>query len=167
MLSLADAYHTGFVVADIDSAMAELTALFGVEWTPVEDRNMKVRTPDGPLEGRLRFAYTLGEAPHLELLEPVPGTVWDQPAELTSGLGAAHHVGVWTEDFAETSARLEAAGFPRLLTFDDGSGRALGFAYHRLPSGVLVELVDAARRPELEAWLRGGAYPAGRQAAVR
>lgn len=166
MLQLANAYHTGFVVPDVEAAMAELSRVFGVEWTDVEDRRVKVLTPEGPVVGRLRFVYTRGDAPHLELLEPVPGTVWDRPLEATSGLGAAHHVGVWAEDFVATSDRLVEAGFPRLLTFDDGSGRPVGFAYHRLPSGVLVELVDAARRGELEAWLRGGAYPAGRQAVA-
>jgi hypothetical protein len=49
-----------------------------------------------------------------------------------------------------------------MLTYDDGtgSGAAFRFAYHRLPSGALVELVDATRRPELEAWFEGADYPA-------
>lgn len=160
MISTSEIYHTGFVVTAIEPAMKELTEVFGVEWTQIEDRMMKVVTPEGPVEGRLRFAYTIGDAPHLELLEPIPGTAWDQPLAAGFGLGAAHHIGVWTEDFTETSDRLVEAGFPRELTFDNGSGRAANFAYHRLPSGALVELVDAARRPQLEAWLQGGPYPA-------
>lgn len=160
MLSVAHIYHTGFVVEDIAAAQTDLTAVFGVTWTAVEDREMPVVTPDGARTVRLRFSYSQGGTPRLELLEPVPGTVWEQPSTPSVGLGAAHHVGVWADDLAATSNSLVAAGFPRVLTFDDGSGRAVRFAYHRLPTGVLVELVDAARRPELEAWFEGAAYPA-------
>jgi len=158
-LSLADAYHTGFVVAELEPAMAELTAVFGVAWTDVEEWDMRLRTPDGVVEGRLRFAYSLAPGPHLELLEPVAGTIWEQPTGAGGVPGAAHHLGVWADDFADTSDRLVAAGYPRVLTYEQRSGRAAGFAYHRLPSGALVELVDAALRPGLEGWLAGGPHP--------
>jgi hypothetical protein len=159
VLSLADAYHTGFVVEALEPAMDELTKVFGVSWTEIEEWHPRVRTPEGSLDVRLRFVYTRGVAPHIELLEPVPGTVWERPAGPGPGAGAIHHVGVWAEELAETSAKMVADGFPRVLTFDTRSGRAAGFAYHRLPSGALVELVDGARRRELEAWLAGGPHP--------
>ncbi|PXY36590.1 VOC family protein [Prauserella flavalba] len=159
MLNVTDIYHTGFVVPDLDAAKADLTTVFGVTWTGVEEREMPVLTPDGPVTARMRFVYSQGGSPRLELLEPVPGTIWEAPS-LSFGPGGAHHVGVWADDFAATSAKLEAAGFPRVLTFDDGSGQAVRFAYHRLPSGPFVELVDATRRAELEAWFEGAAYPA-------
>lgn len=161
MLNVTDIYHTGFVVADIELAKAELTTVFGVSWTAVEEVDMPVVTPEGPKEITLRFTYSQGGTPRLELLEPVPGTAWDTPTH-SFGPGAAHHVGVWADDFVRTSDKMVAAGFPRVLTFDDGSGTgaAYRFAYHRLPSGALVELVDATRRPELEAWFEGAPYPA-------
>jgi catechol 2,3-dioxygenase-like lactoylglutathione lyase family enzyme len=159
VLSLADAYHTGFVVDALEPAMEELTRLFGVSWTEIEEWHPRVRTPEGALDVRLRFVYTKGVAPHIELLEPVPGTVWERPAGPGPGPGAIHHVGVWAENLAETSDKMVADGLPRVLTFDTRSGRAAGFAYHRLPSGALVELVDASGRRELEAWLAGGPHP--------
>jgi hypothetical protein len=158
MLDVEDIFHTGFVVPDLAAAMTQLSAVFGVTWTDVEDREMPVLGPDGPRVVTLRFVYSQGGAPRLELLEPVPGTVWQEPG----GLSAAHHVGVWCDDFAATSRKLVAQGFPRVMTFDDGSGEAVRFAYHRLPSGPLVELVDATRRESLEAWFAGAAYPAAR-----
>jgi len=159
MLNVTDTYHTGFVVADIEQAQAEFTALFGVTWTAVEERDMPVVTPEGPLVARLRFAYSQGGTPRIELLEPVPGTAWETPSH-SFGTGAAHHIGVWAPEFADTSDKLVAEGFPRVLTFDDGSGRASKFAYHRLPSGGIVELIDATRKAELEAWFEGAPYPA-------
>lgn len=161
-LSLVNAYHTGFVVAELVPAMAEMSDVFGTTWTEVEEWPVRLRTPDGVVEGTLRFAYTLGTAPHLELLEPVPGTVWDRPTQPGAGMGAVHHVGVWAEDFVATSERLVGAGYPRLLTFDHPRRPAVGFAYHQLPSGALVELVDAALRPGLETWLAGGPHPDAR-----
>jgi hypothetical protein len=159
VLLLADAYHTGFVVDALEPAMEELTRLFGVGWTEIEEWEPRVRTPEGSMDVRLRFVYTRGVAPHLELLEPVPGTVWERPAGPGPGPGAIHHVGVWADDLAATSDRMVEDGFPRVLTFETRSGRAAGFAYHRLPSGALVELVDAASRRGLEAWLAGGPHP--------
>ncbi|ASR37679.1 hypothetical protein BAY61_24745 [Prauserella marina] len=161
LLNIADIYHTGFVVPDLDAARRDLTAVFGVTWTDVEQHEIPVTTPEGPVTANLRFAYSQGGSPRLELLEPVPGTIWEAPS-VSFGPGGAHHVGVWAEDFAATSAKLEADGFPRVLTSDDGSGQAFRFAYHRLPSGPLIEIVDAARKAELEAWFEGADYPAPR-----
>lgn len=159
MLDAADVYHTGFVVPEIEPAMAELTAVFGVTWTDVEEREMPIVTPEGPRVVTLRFAYTRGTTHLIELLEPVAGTAWEVPSHSFGG-GAAHHVGVWAEDFVATSEKLAASGFPRVLTFDDWSGQAARFAYHRLASGAIVELIDATRRTELEAWFQGADYPA-------
>lgn len=161
MLTVTDIYHTGFVVPDIEKAQAEFTEVFGVSWTAVEEREMPIVTPEGSQVVTLRFAYSEGGEPRIELLEPVPGTPWETPSH-SFGAGAAHHIGVWAPDFAATSEKLVAAGFPRVLTFDDGSGNAARFAYHRLPSGAIVELIDATRRAELEAWFEGAAYPAAR-----
>lgn len=160
MLSTANMYHTGFVVPSIEKAMHEFSAVFDVSWTRIEEREMPVLTPDGSLLARMRFAYSQGGSPRLELLEPVPGTIWEQPVQTEGGPSSAHHVGVWAEDFQQASDDLEAGGCPRVLTYDDGSGKAVRFAYHRLPNGAIVELVDATRRAELEAWFEGADYPA-------
>lgn len=159
MLKMTDVYHTGFVVPQIEAAMAEFTTVFGVTWTAIEERDMPVVTSEGARVVSLRFAYSQGGTPRIELLEPVPGTAWETPSH-SFGVGAAHHIGVWAQDFSATSDELVAEGFPRVLTFDDGSGKANRFAYHRLPSGAIVELIDDTRRMELEAWFEGASYPA-------
>ena len=155
-----DVFHTGFVVPDVETAQSQFEQVFDVQWLDVEEREMPVVLPDGPSVANMRFVYSMGPTPRLELLEPVQGTVWQVP-ERDGQVASAHHVGVWCEDFAATSRRLEESGMPRLITFDDGSGsgEAVRFAYHQLPSGPLVELVDARRRPVLEAWFRGEPYP--------
>lgn len=158
MLNPADVFHTGFVVPDVESAMAELDATFDLTWAPVTRITMALRGPDGPFEAAMTFTYSV-EEPHLELLAAVEGTPWNQgQAPAPVGLQAAHHVGVWSDDVAGDSEALIAAGAPRLVTYDHKGDGALGFAYHRLPSGLLVELVDRARTADFQRWFAGGSF---------
>lgn len=162
LLDIGNTFHTGFVVPSIEDAQAELGQVFDATWTAIELRDMPVVLGDGRRDVvPLRFTYSMGPTPRIELLEPIPGTPWQVPERDGVSPHGTHHVGVWCDDFAATSRRLEEAGCPRLVTFDDGSGdgRAVRFAYHQLPSGPLVELVDSVRRPVLEAWFAGEAYP--------
>lgn len=156
----ADIFHVGFVVPNIEEAQSQLGAAMDLSWTAIELRDMPVIGPKGRAVVPLRFVYSTGDEPRMELMEPIENTVWQIPIREGS-LASAHHIGVWSDDLAGASARLTAAGMPLLMTFDDGSGdgRAVRFAYHQLPGGPLVELVDVARRPVLEAWFRGEDYP--------
>lgn len=147
-------YHTGLVVADVAAGMEELTAATGCAWAPVQEQTLKLRGPEGPFEVDLQFTYSTA-APHVELIRAVPGTVWAPQPE---GASTAHHLGCWSDDLAADSARLEAGGAPLLVTYASPSAGPVGFAYHRLASGVLLELVDAARREQFAAWFAGGSW---------
>ncbi len=158
MLNPSDVFHTGFVVPDVEQAMAELGGAFDLTWAPLTRITMRLRFPDGPREVGMTFTYSV-EEPHLELLAAVEGTPWSQgSAPSPVGAQAAHHIGVWSDDVPGDSAALEAAGAPRLVTYDHPGDGALGFAYHRLPSGLLVELVDRARIADFERWFAGGSF---------
>ena len=109
----------------------------------------------------MRYVYTVEGPHHIELLQAVPGTIWELQAAGGSGALWAHHLGVWCDDVAATSAGLVAAGSPVLATYDSGSDQAVGFAYHRMASGVIVELVNSARRELFELWYAGGEFPVG------
>jgi catechol 2,3-dioxygenase-like lactoylglutathione lyase family enzyme len=161
MMRGEDVFHTGFVVDDVEAARDELSAHLQVDWTPVEDRDLTLRGPDGPLSVNLRFTYTTTGPHRLELLGAVPGTVWEAPVPGSHGTVAAHHVGVWCDDLVARSRALSASGAPLLVTYAGDPAAPVGFAYHRLPSGLLVELVDAARRPAFERWFAGGPFPVG------
>lgn len=149
-LHFANVFHTGYVVDDIEQAMDELGEALTIRWARLRQREMRLRTPDGPVVIGLRYVYSSSEqAPYLELLERLPGTLWDT----SSGPGRLHHLGMWSEDLEAESQHLEGVGAPLQATFDSDSGGVSGFAYHRLPSGALVELVDAGARPAMERWL--------------
>lgn len=159
MLDPTDVFHTGFVVPDVDAAMEELGAVFGLSWAPVVRITMRLRGPDGPFDAAMTFTYSVQGPPHLELLGAVEGTPWNQSrGPEPVGLQAAHHVGVWSDDVAADSEAMTAAGAPLVVTYDHSGEGARGFAYHRLPSGLLVEVVDRSRAPDFQRWFEGGSF---------
>ena len=124
-------WQVGIVVPEIESAMAELSAALGVEWSGPRDREV-----DGI---RIRVAFAMTPPPYLELLEGPPGSVWDATA------GARiHHLGFWSADKERDGADLEGVGFERL----PNSGYA---RYYLGPaSGTVVELVGRDFDPRID-----------------
>lgn len=123
-------FQVGFVVPDLEAAMAELGAGLGVEMLGPLERDVG--------DGVLRIAFAKTPPPYLELIQGPPGSLWDA----TAG-PRMHHLGYWSDDLGADSARLETAGMT--LELD------LGFArYHRptTGAGARIELIDAGFRPE-------------------
>ncbi|MCV7225982.1 VOC family protein [Mycolicibacterium komossense] len=140
-LAIADFYHVGIVVPDLDSAAQRLTAIAGYAWTKPVEFALSVVTAAGECDLVNRFVYSL-QAPHLELVQEVPGTVWTAPA---------HHLGYWVDDIGSAAAQLEQAGCTQEAR---PSGQALStFAYYTDPAGIRIELVDRALFPDWPAFL--------------
>ncbi|WP_197383388.1 VOC family protein [Mycolicibacterium mengxianglii] len=129
VLEPADLFHTGIVVADLDTALRDLTAVGGYRWTTPMTNTIAVRIGDQVRDVEFRMSYSV-QAPHLELVQQIPGTLW-MPSPGT----AAHHLGYFVDDVAATSSRLDAAGF----AFEAGTEV---FAYHNNPLGIRIELVQ-------------------------
>jgi catechol 2,3-dioxygenase-like lactoylglutathione lyase family enzyme len=145
-------FKTGFLVTDLDGALRDFSRWLGVTWTPVQQSKLVLDTGAGREEVELRFAYTTGSPPYLELLEAQPRGYYAAPA------GAhLHHVGRWVDDLAAASRTLAAAGLPLEAAGVDAAGRSPSlFAFHRGPHGLRIELVDRAMQPGFETWLAGG-----------
>jgi hypothetical protein len=145
-------FKTGFLVVDIAAAMRELGRWLGVAWTPVQQSRLVLATAAGREEVELRFAYSTGRLPYLELLEAQPRGYYAAPA------GAhLHHVGRWVDDLAKASQALADAGLPLEAAGVDAAGRSPAlFAFHRGAHGLRIELVERAMQPGFEAWLAGG-----------
>lgn len=160
MLGSLDVYHVGMVVARIDDSMEALHAAFGLDWAPVQERTQEARDASGALLAeRIRFTYSVQGPPHLELIESRDQRIWR-----VGPPGGLHHVGVFADDVAATSAQAAADGIP--LEFGGGRGpQPRGFAYHVLPDGLRVEYVDGSRREQFTAWMAGAALPGGGRAA--
>jgi catechol 2,3-dioxygenase-like lactoylglutathione lyase family enzyme len=140
-LVISDFYHVGIVVPDIGSAAARLTTVAGYTWTKPIEFTLSVTTAAGEFELVNRFVYSL-QAPHLELVQEVLGTVWTAPA---------HHLGYWVDDIGAAAAQLEQAGY---IQEARPSGDTLStFAYYTDPTGIRIELVDRALFPDWPAFL--------------
>ncbi len=147
-LNAADLYHTGIVVSDLEAAKARMTDIAGYHWTVTLTGEVLVRTADGDRTLGMRYAYSL-EAPHIELVQEIPGTLWESTPRL-----ATHHLGYFCDDLATTSKRLEEAGFEReVCAVVDGVAPSI-FAFHVSPDGARIEIVERTRIPDLAVYLR-------------
>ena len=133
VLRPADLYHTGVVVPDLDAAIDRLSAVGGYRWTKTVEAVMPVLTADGPVDIPFKMVYSI-DAPHLELVQEVPGTTWTSAPR-----NAVHHLGYWTDDVLATGAQLERAGYAFEVRAG-GDGPPI-FAYYLDPLGVRIELV--------------------------
>jgi hypothetical protein len=146
-------FKTGLLVTDLERAMRDLGRWLGVTWTPVQQSKLVLDVAgSGREEVELRFAYTTGAPPYLELLEAQPRGYYE--AKHGPHL---HHVGRWVDELASASRALAAAGLPLEAAGVDADGRSPAiFVFHRGPHGLRIELVDRAMQPGFESWLAGG-----------
>ncbi len=93
------------------------------------------------------------EAPHLELIQEVPGSVWE--CNEHSNL---HHIGFWSDDLAADGATWPSSGCPLQLCGRPETEAPVSFAYHRNDLGVRIEIVDSRH-----ARGHGVPVPAGRE----
>jgi catechol 2,3-dioxygenase-like lactoylglutathione lyase family enzyme len=144
-LNPADFYHVGIIVPDIARAAARLTTVAGYQWTKPVEATLPVTTEAGDHEVPFEFVYSL-QAPHLELVTEIPGTIWTAPTDT-----ATHHLGYWADDLTATARQLEDAGFRQEAR---PSGDTLtSFAYYTDNTGLRIEIVDRALFPDWRGFL--------------
>lgn len=146
-LVAADCYHVGLVVPDVDAAAERLSASAGYEWTQVIEYSLLVNAAAGDEQVPFRFAYSL-QAPHIELIAEVPGTLWTA----TSG---AHHLGYFVDDIPAASTQLANAGFQ--LEAKPAGDAPPAFAYFIDSAGIRIEIVNRALFPDWSAFLDAAA----------
>jgi hypothetical protein len=139
---LAPHYHVGIVVPDVVAAQAQLAEQVGVTWGPIMHLDeTELRDGDGlDIVLPTTICYSI-EAPHLELIEEVPGSVWE-----CNALSNLHHIGFWSDDLPADSSRLTSVGCPLQLAGRAGDSAPASFAYHRNELGVRIEVIDAQLR---------------------
>ncbi|MFI5507707.1 VOC family protein [Mycobacterium sp. NPDC051804] len=141
-------YHTGVVVPDLSAAAERLTAAAGYTWTTPIKGPVTIRTVSGTQTVEMQFVYSL-QAPHLELIEAVPGTPWT-----TAKDNAVHHLGYFTDDFGATVDALQELGYAlEMCHTTDGEAPSV-FAYFRSPEDVRIEIVDRTVFGDLDAFLK-------------
>ena len=152
MLDPGALYHLGVVVPALDEALAELGRRYGLTWGPRHEAQRTVWLEGAIVDVGFHTCFSV-QAPHLEIIEAVPGTIWQQP----SG-SALHHLGYWTDDVASCSESLETAGSPpapRVVSPPMAPTRAASPT--TVTRGYFVEVVSSSIRAEMEArWQPAG-----------
>ena len=137
----------GYVVTDLDEAMASWLALgIGPWWTIREMPQTAFRHRGDPTEPVLSIAFANSGPMQLELIQQHNDAPTAYREFLDAGGRGFHHLGFWTDDFAASAAAAEAAG---LRTAQDGAGM-VRFAYYELDGATstmleLMELTDSTR----------------------
>jgi hypothetical protein len=125
-------FHIGLAVPDLEKGMAEFGALFDLEWRPV--RVAKVTLVDSTgrrSEAEVHVTFSIPGPFAIELWEAIPDTPLAMPEA-----GPLHHMGYWVDDLAAESERLEALGYPKVV-----SAGAIPL-FHQGPRGMLIEPED-------------------------
>ena len=141
-------YHVGIVVPDLLEAQKELSSQLGVTWGPVLHLDgADVRDGEGrDLVLPTTICYSV-DAPHLEVIQEVPGSVW--ACNEHSNL---HHIGFWSDDMPGASSALSVGGCPLQLCGRAGEIAPSSWVYHGTGLGIRIEIVDAGLR-EMMAFL--------------
>jgi hypothetical protein len=142
LAGLSPYYHVGIVVDDVAVARAMLTEQFGVRWGPVLHLDaVEYRDGEGNDVSLPTTICYSADAPHLELIQEVPGSVW-----VRNEHSNLHHIGLWCEDLSSDSPLIAGVGCPLQLCGRAGTDAPVSFAYHGHPLGIRVELVDDSMR---------------------
>ena len=153
-LNPVDLYHIAWVVPDLESAMNGFAST-ELRWaTPVTRHVVTKTTRSERRSWSIRVTYSIDDPMHVELIEQCPGSPWEIEPQ-----GIPHHAGWWSHDLHEDIARLENDGYLLDAWMVDDNDQPSRFAYLVGPSGLRVELVDVAAKPQLKAWWSGGQYP--------
>jgi hypothetical protein len=142
--------HVGIVSPVPEATMRVLDATVAGPWFLSHDAELSVwMTGHAVAQGvHLTTWWSVSGPTHIEIVQAVPGTIWDVSATVL------HHVGYWVPDLAVASSALAAAGSPVEVHGVDGAGMISVFAYHRAPEGLLIELTDGRRREAVTAAIR-------------
>jgi hypothetical protein len=139
----------GFVVEDLDQAMAAWGRALELRFGRVQTPTLSWATPTGTRDLLTKFVYSLNGPPYIELLERRDDSLWE-----TVGF---HHLGVWSEGVAEESDRLSAIGCPWSCAIVNPAGDKVGGCIHTVVDGATVELVSRATTiPRLARYISGG-----------
>ncbi|MBO0701270.1 MAG: VOC family protein, partial [Zavarzinella sp.] len=100
-----DQFHAAIVVDDPAAVKAELSELYGYEWSRETGAPLRLRLPTGETVLNVQCSYSKN-APRLEVIQSIPGTLWSPVPG-----SRIHHLGYWSDDVPADSAALEDKGY--------------------------------------------------------
>jgi hypothetical protein len=145
-------FKVGFLVQDLARATDDFGRWLGLQWTEITTSPLELEAHGKRESVALRYVYSTTGPVYLELIEARETGYY----AVETG-PCLHHVGRWSANLTQDSARLEREGLPceAFGLAADGTHPAL-FAFHAGDHGMRIELVADMMRPGFEAWLAGG-----------
>jgi catechol 2,3-dioxygenase-like lactoylglutathione lyase family enzyme len=145
--------HVGFIVEDLDKAMARFSEVLGITFN--EPRTVHLDHLHDPTErtGVIRVAFSKEGPPHYELIQGDGRGIYAMP----DGGEGMHHVGVWETHLEERMKELAEKGLTveARVMLDDGT---MLTAFNNADDlhGVRIEFVDDADQGAKEAFMKNG-----------
>ncbi|MCP9273347.1 VOC family protein [Mycolicibacterium arenosum] len=131
----------GYVVTDLDAAIADWLALGVGPWFVMRGLQQTVRYRSEPCSVTLSLAWANSGDMQLELIhqtDDTPSVFTEFLAEYGPGF---NQLCWWTDDFDATMAEVRAAGWP--VVWEGGEGESVRFAYAEPPVGAPIAEITA------------------------
>ncbi|WP_182379253.1 VOC family protein [Nocardioides sp. WS12] len=138
----ANYFHVAIVVESLEKSREAFKRTMGLEFTEPSTVELNVALDGEVAQRTLQVSFSTAHRPYIELIQRTE-TPWDQ-------LGL-NHVGAWCEHpESEVAAIVEQGG--RIVTRRvHPDGTPLGFIYIEMPGGGVIEVVDSARKADMQA----------------
>jgi catechol 2,3-dioxygenase-like lactoylglutathione lyase family enzyme len=150
-------FHLGLLVEDIEAAMARFSETLGLTFTaPTRTRvDHLVEDGLGTRSVDITVAYSQEGPPYYELIESHPDGLYGRQ----HGEGF-HHLGFWEprpDDRLRQLTEVHGLRWEASQRTDSGA-TVVTYCYPDEMHGIRLELVDEARRPAMERWIKGGPW---------
>jgi len=146
-------FHVGYIVSDVEIAMAQLSEATGISWHPPQVFSLDIHMGNERVGFDVRFTYSKEGPLQIEVAQGPAGTLWD-----VDEYGGPNHNGYWTDDLVGDIDRLKGRGFEVLYSGAGDEPGPQGFAMLQSPWGMRVELIDEVMLPMFETWYRTGSF---------
>lgn len=142
--------QNGYVVRDLDAAMASWLALGVGPWLTLRGQPNRTTYRGQPAETTLSIAFANSGDLQIELIAQDDDAPTYYREFLDAGLEGFHHLAYWVEDFDAALADVVAAGLPVVWSGDGGG--AARFAYVEV-GGVPATAVEIMELNAVTAWM--------------
>ncbi len=138
----------GYVVDDLDRAMASWLALGVGPWFVIRVLPMGATYRGEPCETTLSVAWSNSGELQIELIQQQDDTPSIFTEFLTTRGAGYHQLAYWTTDFEDTMRNIEKAGWP--VVWSGGEGYGVRFAYVE-PVGAPAAIIEISELTEATA----------------
>ena len=122
----------GYVVTDLDQAMAGWVALGVGPWFVIRGMPMEALYRGQPCTTKLSLAWSNSGEMQIELIHQQDATPSIFTEFLDRQRSRLHQLAYWTKDFTDTMRAVENAGWP--VVWSGGEGYGVRFAYVESPN---------------------------------